>query len=984
MLNRVFNVVFNYSLGVFTAVSELSRRRLKTKSVSQSKSLQNIIRVNLSRLTLGILIGCGLISTPTWAAGGFMVQNGKLVYCSNINATDNTCSVPVSDANLSSNTNNLLTWNGTNGFSTSILTATSKVVTPSITLKGKLLAYKPEWAIALGGNTGLSFDGKPITPYYGVNSGANGGNYYGQGATGDGAIAIGYQASAQNKHSIAIGRYASVIKNNNSYDQHGIAIGGGGEYNPNAADIDKQSDAAMAGRNVVAIGYNVRMGGAGHSFGLGTNMIVKGTQNFVLSAAPFYSNPTQVYGYANTVIGANNKLDGRHIYETLGTYEKHYGDIASNLVFGDGNTITGTVEADARDKKDSNDNIIIYKGNTGAYKNIILGPNNKLNGDNYHNRLLASDSILEKGAHHNTLLGGTITVNENVHGSYVLGNYVNVTANNSVYFGDRSIATLKPTSVDNTTYTSLSDLRIDQLNTLITAGELGQQGLSINGQHYIFAGRGKQDGGVITVGGITLEKGKNVSYGRIIQNVAPGLIGANSTDAINGSQLYALWDFVKKYTINVATGSGGSTVTITPNQDPTGNQNSTGNENNGTSSSGTTTSSSETAANSSEATTSTTNTSVSGTNSSDDQGFKPNTFNVHTEQTMVYTNADGKELVKAADGKFYLASEVKNKALFTFKDSSGQEQFVWYEIAENKQLIQVAQDKIPVVQTAKANVIVVKNPDGTTNTPTQIANVASGLGVDTNNAPVSQDQARTLIAGNAKDGNGGLLIQSGTALNTAANLADLQAVAQAGTTFVDDNGTEIHRPVGTALNIKGGASGELSENNIGVIAVGGDTLHIKLAKDIQGINSITFNEGDNGQSVKIDQNGLNNGGNRIRNVAPGIESSDAATVGQLKDVENKVNGVANTTAAMVRDVEGRLSDKINGVAATSAAIASLPQSYIPGKSMISVGTGVHHSQQAVAIGVSRVSDNGKIVIKLNASHNTMGNTTFGAGAGFLF
>lgn len=66
MLNRVFNVVFNYSLGVFTAVSELSRRRIKTKSVSQSKSLQNVIRINLSRLTLGILIGCG-VSTPTWA-----------------------------------------------------------------------------------------------------------------------------------------------------------------------------------------------------------------------------------------------------------------------------------------------------------------------------------------------------------------------------------------------------------------------------------------------------------------------------------------------------------------------------------------------------------------------------------------------------------------------------------------------------------------------------------------------------------------------------------------------------------------------------------------------------------------------------------------------------------------------------------------------------------------------------------------------------
>ncbi len=93
MLNWVFNVVFNYSLGVFTAVSELSRRRLKTKSVSQNKSLQNIIRVNLSRLTLGVLIGCGIVSTPVWAAeAGFKwTTDNKLVYCSDL-ADNGTCS----------------------------------------------------------------------------------------------------------------------------------------------------------------------------------------------------------------------------------------------------------------------------------------------------------------------------------------------------------------------------------------------------------------------------------------------------------------------------------------------------------------------------------------------------------------------------------------------------------------------------------------------------------------------------------------------------------------------------------------------------------------------------------------------------------------------------------------------------------------------------------------------------------------------------
>lgn len=318
MLNRVFNVVFNYSLGVFTAVSELCRRRHKTKSLSRSQSLFNTVSFNLSRLSLGVLIGCGLISAPTWAAGGFILQNGKLVYCPTLSTDGTTCVNNPSNVNLSSSDGSTLTWNGTGGFSTSILTATSNIVTPKVTIDSKVLAYNPVWAAAKGGNTGLSFGGAPITPYYGVNSAANvnAGNYYGQGAAGTDAVAIGYSAvakdsgtiaigksssagnvgnvrgvtstdaiaignaasstnlgtiaigknaSANNAHAIAIGLNAKVV---GSGTEHGIAIGGGSTMgDPNS--LDKESDAAMAGRNVVAIGYNVRMGEAGHSFGMG-------------------------------------------------------------------------------------------------------------------------------------------------------------------------------------------------------------------------------------------------------------------------------------------------------------------------------------------------------------------------------------------------------------------------------------------------------------------------------------------------------------------------------------------------------------------------------------------------------------------------------------------------------------------------------------------------------------------------------------------
>ena len=150
-------------------------------------------------------------------------------------------------------------------------------------------------------------------------------------------------------------------------------------------------------------------------------------------------------------------------------------------------------------------------------------------------------------------------------------------------------------------------------------------------------------------------------------------------------------------------------------------------------------------------------------------------------------------------------------------------------------------------------------------------------------------------------------VDDGTDNDHAVNLGQLNAVKNSPMKFGGDSGTDVDRKLGEKLNVKGGATGNLTNNNIAVEADGNDTLNIKLAENV--------NLGTNG-SVKIGDSTLNNngltitggpsitktgginaGGNKITNVADGTVgagSTDAVNGGQLHDVKTSVTN--NTTA----------------------------------------------------------------------------------------
>ncbi|MDO4698353.1 MAG: YadA-like family protein, partial [Pasteurellaceae bacterium] len=181
----------------------------------------------------------------------------------------------------------------------------------------------------------------------------------------------------------------------------------------------------------------------------------------------------------------------------------------------------------------------------------------------------------------------------------------------------------------------------------------------------------------------------------------------------------------------------------------------------------------------------------------------------------------------------------------------------------------------------------------------------------------------------------------------------------------DDETVKVDRKLGQTLNVKGGADkNRLTENNIGVVAEPTTgALNVKLAKDVNLGGDGSLQVAD----VIINQSGINAGNKQIKNVAPGVDGTDAVNVNQLNAVGNKVN---------------KLDKRIRGIGASSAAAASLPQVYIPGKSMVAAAAGGYAGASAVSVGYSRASDNGKLILKLQGTANSQGHLSGGVGVGY--
>ena len=282
--------------------------------------------------------------------------------------------------------------------------------------------------------------------------------------------------------------------------------------------------------------------------------------------------------------------------------------------------------------------------------------------------------------------------------------------------------------------------------------------------------------------------------------------------------------------------------------------------------------------------------------------------------------------------------------------------------------------------TADGIAVTTKNPDGTTSKVEIKNGTVSGLtNTKWDPAKVVTEADRSVVA-------------------TQGQVKDVTDTLARGRVFVGDTGNTLTVGLGDTLGIKGGATGSLTDDNIGVVSTEAKdgkpaTMTVKLAKDVKmkdgstsydyylpeiktnpdGSKEIVKNadgsvkhqlgkDGNpirlvtttvNGEgitiapvkgldkpTVSLTADGLDNGGNQIHNVAAGTANTDAATVGQVRAAAHALN------------------NRVNEAGAHAAALAAMnPLSYDPlKKSQVMAGVGSYKGNKALALGVAHYAN----------------------------
>lgn len=258
----------------------------------------------------------------------------------------------------------------------------------------------------------------------------------------------------------------------------------------------------------------------------------------------------------------------------------------------------------------------------------------------------------------------------------------------------------------------------------------------------------------------------------------------------------------------------------------------------------------------------------------------------------------------------------------------------------------------------------------------------------------TQDEA------NAREGNKLATVENVVkAINSAATfvkVADSQEVITAST--ANDNGVAVKS--GDTVTHTAGKNLKVKRD--------GQSVTYALAQDIdvdsvKAKNGVTIGSGDNATTITSDDKGLNLAGkngaatniNNVKDADLNSTSKQAVNGSQLHATNEKVanlgttvnnlNSVVNRQAGAIDSLDRKVNKHSKqaraGIAGANAA-AALPQAYTQGKAMVAAAAGTFKGQNALAVGYSRISDNGKVILKLQGNANTSGDVGAGVGVGY--
>ena len=673
------------------------------------------------------------------------------------------------------------------------------------------------------------------------------------------------------------------------------------QYRSNTASIGAASIAMGAmtqsfGIGSTAIGVNsMSKGAASTSIGViarswGKNSLAVGSQ------AGAYGDKSTSLGDTNTVgFDMTDGTTSGAASSAVGTDNKVYGN--NSYAIGGGNTIgsaTITETTEANGDKIKKVTAGTVKGNTAG----AFGYKNTITTDNAY------------------VVGNNSTASAD--GAMVLGSSASVTGKNGVALGNN-------TKVANENAVAIG-------NGSETAAAVATLSATINGVAHNFAG--VNPASTVSVGKAGAE--------RTITNVAAGRISATSTDAINGSQLYAVTSEVDKgvaYAGDVKAAAAAAnkfTRKLGEQTNIVGGVTDTSkltDGNIGVVSNGTDTLNIKLAKDLKVDSVTAGNTvinnnglTVGGNTYVTNNGINANsqkitnvaagtdgTDAVNLNQLNDVKNLAGKHTIVKVDGQ---ENRTDGNLLITKTDNNGQ---ATYDLKLNDE-ITVGKDGAA----GKDGSIGVKGKDGSA---VAINGKDGSIGLNGANGA----NGLTIKGGDGKPGVDGTNITRLVIEEKDGTKHDV-ATLDDGMKYGGDTGNVIKKKLNEQVNVIGGITDTnklTTEDNLGVVSDGSNNLKVRLAKALKGLESVTtgntvmnndgvtINNGAAGNPVSLTKNGLDNGGNKITNVAAGVNGTDAVNVNQLNTVAGEA---AKHTTVKAKDSNVTITERPNASGGTEYTI----------------------------------------------------------------
>ena len=350
--------------------------------------------------------------------------------------------------------------------------------------------------------------------------------------------------------------------------------------------------------------------------------------------------------------------------------------------------------------------------------------------------------------------------------------------------------------------------------------------------------------------------------------------------------------------------------------------------------------------------------------------------------TIAYNDA-GEQIVKV-DGKYYKPSDLQNGK----PTATATEQTPAAPAAADKPLEAAKDGLVDLAHSDGDNLLTVKDAQ---NLGWVVSTSDNKAAAPVKNADVVdfKAEAGTGLTVKGKSENGKMTVTVGNdyikanATGEAAKATGPNSVAIGG----NSNAT-----VENAVAIGNGATVG-AEAAKGSVAIGAGAQAGKAHTGAYSLDPSATVAGKPSDATRVVSVGSEGNEAQIQNVAAGVvseTSTDAVNGSQLHATNQSINRLGDTVNNIGGNVT-RLSDKVDnmdrnyraGIAGSNAA-ASLPQVYLPGKSMVAAAAGTFKGQNALAVGYSSISDNGKLIWKAQANLNSRADVGVGVGMGYLW